>query len=107
MRLTIFFLLRTLPAWLALPREDRDRLAADALEASGLTACGAVRMFDAEAFNAEITDILTVETDDLRAFYFAVERLRDTPLLAHPYFEIRAIVPAIEDGFRHFAARSS
>lgn len=44
------------------------------------------------------------ETDDLRDYYFAVERLRDSPIFAHPYFEIVDIIPAIEDGFRAFEA---
>lgn len=107
MRLTIFFLLRTTPAWLALPRDERDALAVECLDRCDLSDCGTVRLFDAEAFNADVTDIMTVETDDLAAFYFAVERLRDTPLLAHPYFEVRTILPSVEDGFRAFAASTT
>ena len=63
-----------------------------------------LRYFDAEAFSGKCTDVAMFETEDLQAYYFAVERLRDTPLFSHPYFEVVKIIPAMEDGFRAFEA---
>lgn len=43
-----------------------------------------------------------VETDDPARHYGFMERLRDTPLLHEPYFEVLQIIPAIEDGYRDY-----
>lgn len=103
---TIFLLLRALPAWLQLPRAERQRIAqaalAQALGEGGLT----FRFFDAEAFHARVSDIACFETQDLERYYFAMERLRDSPLFAVPYFEMQEIVPAIEQGHRRFEAHA-
>ena len=44
------------------------------------------------------------ETQDPAAYYFAIERLRDSPLFTIPYFEVVDIVPTLEDGFQAFEA---
>jgi hypothetical protein len=98
----IFVLLRALPSWLSLPRSRRNEIASAALAGALTDASVKLRHFDAEAFTAVCSDISVFEADDLTAFYFAMERLRDTPLFAEPYFELIQIIPAIEDGFRRF-----
>ena len=99
---TVFVLLRALPAWLALSREQRrnigDQAVGSSLEGSRVT----IRHFDAEAFTAFCSDLSVFETDDMATFYSVMERLRDSPLFAKPYFEFVQILPAIEDGFRLF-----
>jgi len=96
-----------LPSWLRLSRADRnaigstalaDALKDDALKDDAVT----IRNFDAEAFTGFCSDVAAFEADDLIDFYFVMERLRDSALFAKPYFELVQIVPAIEDGFRHF-----
>ena len=102
---TVFILLKALPAWLRLAREERGRIA-DAAFAAAFSEGGiSFRHFDAEAFNARASDVAMFETDDLRAYYFAIERLRDTPIFTQPYFELVEILPAIEDGYREFEGR--
>jgi len=71
---------------------------ADALKDGLVT----INHFDAEAFSGACSDVSVFETDDLMAFYFAMERLRDSALFAEPYFEIVQIIPAIPEGFRQF-----
>ena len=107
MTYTIFLHLRALPAWLALPRTERDAVAAEALLLADFDRAGSLRFFDAEAFTARCSDIAMVTTADLQAFYFAIERLRDTALFATPYFELVSILPCIENGFQHFAAEAA
>lgn len=91
-----------LPSWLRLSRADRNAIGstalADALKDDAVT----IRNFDAEAFTGFCSDVAVFEADDLIDFYFVMERLRDSALFAKPYFELVQIVPAIEDGFRHF-----
>jgi len=104
MRWTVFMLLKTRPDWLALNRTDRARIAGEAFASALPDDRVRLRYFDAEAFSGKCTDVAMFETDDLQAYYFAVERLRDTPLFSHPYFEVVEIIPAMEDGFRTFEA---
>ena len=98
--LTLFLLVRALPAWLALPRAERRRIAEAAAPDAGLP----LRQFDCEAFSAMCSDIWMLDGAPAGALNAAMERLRDTPLFAHPYFEWVAILPAIEDGWRAFEA---
>lgn len=106
-RFTIFVLLKTLPAWLALPRPRRNEIAAAAFADALRDGSVGIRHFDAEAFSALCTDVAVFDAGDLLAFYAVMERLRDSPFFTVPYFEAVAIVPAIEDGFRHFEAAAA
>lgn len=106
MKLTVFLLLEATPAWLALSREERSQIAdpamADAFARPGLSC----RYFDAEAFHARISDVAMIEADSPQDYYFAIERLRDSDLIARGYFRMVDIVPAYEDGFRAYEAAS-
>lgn len=103
-RWAIFVHLRTTPAWLALPRAERGRIAGAAFAAALPDDRVSLRYFDAEAFSGRCTDVAMFETTDLAAYYFAIERLRDSPLFTTPYFEVAEIIPTIEDGFQAFEA---
>jgi hypothetical protein len=102
---TIFMALRARPEWLRLSRQERSDIAEEAMATAldGLQV--RIRHFDAEAFSSLCSDISLFETDDLEAYYFAIERLRDSAIFSKPYFDVVAIVPALEDGFRNFEAR--
>ncbi len=63
-------------------------------------------MFDAEAFTSKCTDVAMFQTEDLKKYYFVIEKLRDSILITHPYFEIVEIIPTIEDGFREFESQN-
>lgn len=102
MPFTAFLHLRALPAWLALPRETRGEIAAKALDHALPDNTFTLRFFDAEAFHGRISDVAMLTATDPRAYYFAIERLRDTPLFATPYFDLVDIIPAYENGFREF-----
>jgi hypothetical protein len=92
--------LTALPAWLALTREERGRVVAEEVEpaAAAHPAC-TLRWIDAEAFTATCSDVLLVETEDLRAWTHLWERLRDSSLFAVPYFALEGIVLGVEDGY--------
>ena len=100
MRHAFFLLLRATPAWLRLSRNQR-RALTDLHLAPLLVGPEAVRLryFDAEAFTADASDVMMIETEDPRHHYFFMERLRDSPMFTVPYFELRQIVPAIEEGY--------
>ena len=102
---TIFMLLKARPEWLRLTREERNAIAGAALEESLEGQTVVHRHFDAEAYSGFCSDVAVFETGDPGAYYFAVERLRDTPLFQVPYFDVVAIIPSVEDGFVGFEAR--
>jgi len=102
MKLTLFVMLWASPGWLRLDRAERDRIAGAALGRALPEEGVSLRHFDAEAFHARISDIAVISADSAQQAYFAMERLRDTPLIAEGYFQVVDIVPAYEDGFRHF-----
>jgi len=99
-RYACFVLVKTYPAWLALTRKERAAIAGESLGSTLPKDCGvSLRHFDGEAFSGRCTDVLMFETEDLHAYYLAIERLRDTPLITVPYFKVVDIFPTIEDGY--------
>ncbi len=102
-QLTFFMLLRSSPAWLALSREARAAFIAQTVTPIfGRYPAVAMRFYDAEAFSGRATDVAVFETCDLRAYYFLIDALRDTPFLGLPYFEVLEIIPAVEDGYAEY-----
>ncbi|MFE7194523.1 darcynin family protein [Kitasatospora sp. NPDC057541] len=92
------------PAWLNLPREERGALEAAHIHPVFGKYADRVkaRFFDAEAFHTTFTDFALLETEDLKAYYFLVEELRDSPLVAQGYLVLNDIHIGIEDGFQEF-----
>lgn len=103
MKLTIFLLLAASPKWLALDRSERDDISDAALNAVFCDETITFRFYDAEAFNAHVSDIMVITAETATAYYFAIERLRDTALVANSYWQIVDIIPAYEDGYRAFS----
>ncbi|KPI25322.1 hypothetical protein OV450_7366 [Actinobacteria bacterium OV450] len=92
------------PRWLALPREERNRMRATHIEplftryADRVTA----RFFDAEAFSGSFSDFAVLETADLGAYYFLIEALRDTPLIHEGYLILGEVLLGVRDGFQTY-----
>lgn len=102
---TIFVLLKTTIHWLKLERKVRNKIADDTFLDIFKDTKISLRMFDAEAFTTSCTDIAMFQTEDLKQYYFMIERLRDSILITYPYFELVEIIPTIEDGFRQFESQ--
>jgi hypothetical protein len=106
-RYTAFVLLRALPAWLNLSREKRREIAASVQSTVFDGPDVKVRYFDAEAFSARVSDVAMFEFSDMKAYYFMMEKLRDSPMLTFPYFHVEEIIPAIENGYQAFEAEQA
>ncbi len=104
MKMTVFLMLRAAPSWLQLARNTRNGIAEKALAAAFPDGRCSLRFFDAEAFHARVSDVAMIEAESAKDYYFAIERLRDSPLIAEGYFELVEVIPAFEDGFRQFEA---
>lgn len=108
-RVAFFILLRALPDWLALDRNERrtawqtQALLATLADPAKISA----RFFDAEAFTARCSDVLLIETRDIDAHNDFMEALRDSPVFSKPYFDLVDIIPAIEGGFQRYEARTT
>lgn len=105
---TLFMLLRSQPAWLALDRPARRAFVAEQVQpAFAAWPQVAMRYYDAEAFHGRCTDVMVFETADLIAYNHLIEALRDTDFLGGvPYFEVVDIIPALEDGWRAYEAEA-
>lgn len=100
-----FLMVQVLPAWLRLPRSERNRLfESEVLSLLPKHPGVSLRHFDCEAYTAICSDVLMLAVPDARALHFFVEALKDSALITEPYFELRQIIPAWEDGFRAYEA---
>ncbi len=106
MKYTVFVLYQALPAWLALSRPQReaffDRKATPIFAKYEKDV--QVRLFDAEAFHAQVSDVMVISCNDLNAYYFFMEALRDTELFSKPYIELKDVIISRENGFRDYEA---
>jgi hypothetical protein len=57
-----------------------------------------MRFFDAEAFSAEVSDVILWETPQVMAYQAVVEDLRET-MFWGTYFEVVGIVASVENGY--------
>ncbi len=94
-----FMSVRTTPDWLLLIPKERFAFLDDVIRPILVKhPTVTMRYFDAEAFTAQVTDVLLWETADVMAYQAVVEDLRET-LFWGTYFEVVSIVPAIENGY--------
>ncbi len=100
--LHIFMLVKATRHWLDLPTKDRLAFLRNDT-APLITARPEVRLryFDAEAFSARISDIMLWETEDLSAWQWLCDNLRETKFWNY-YFEVLEILPSLEANY--FAA---
>ncbi|PRP68941.1 Darcynin [Chromobacterium amazonense] len=104
--MTFFALMRVHPNWLRLSRPERRRFEQETLQPIYARFPGVkMRWFDAEAFTTRCSDVAMFEAESVKAFYFLIDALRDSPLMTEPYFEFVDIIPAVEDGFRDYDAQ--
>lgn len=92
------------PRWLALSRPERGAMRAEHIEPVFAAYADRVsaRFFDAEAFHGRFSDFAVLETEALGAYYFLVEALRDTPLIAEGYLSFGEIFLGVADGFAEY-----
>ncbi len=94
-----FMHLRTTTAWLKLSPKDRFAFVGEVIRP--LLAKHpkvSMRYFDAEAFSAEVSDVILWETADVMAYQAVVEDLRET-MFWGTYFEVVGIVASVENGY--------
>lgn len=96
---SIFMLVRTTPAWLALKPEARFEWLDEHIQPL-LAKYSTVKMkfWDTEHFNARISDVIMFETQDLAAYRMLIERMRETDFW-DTYFQIVEILPGIENAY--------
>ena len=94
-----------LPSWLSLSRAERADVISNEVQpaAAAHPECH-IRWIDAESMTALCSDVMIIDTTDLRSWNHLWERLRDSSLFAVPYFELVSIVPGIEDGYADYEA---
>lgn len=93
-------------AWLAMSLADREEFRRVHLDPIFVKYSDRIQAqhYDAEAFSANPTDFMFVQTDDLRAYYFFIEELRETPLFSEGLADIDVIHVGLADGYKDYAA---
>ena len=97
MTYTIFMMMRATEAWLSLSGVDRQQfVGSDLLPIFARHETVNIRLYDAEAFSAPVSDIAVFETDNLPDYMKLIDTLRDSKFYTEPYFEVLQIIPAAE-----------
>ena len=96
---SIFILVKTTPAWLALSPPERFAFLGE--EVQPILAAHpdvTMRFWDTEHFNARVTDVVLFETQNLRSYSMVIEKLRETRFWG-PYFDVVEVLPGIENAY--------
>lgn len=56
--------------------------------------------FDAEAFTTSFSDFMILETEDLGAYYFMMEELRASPMVAKGYVTVSNVIIGINNEYK-------
>ena len=105
MRYGAVVVLRLLPQWLALDRDERAGEATPLLDiVARYQEDVEVEWFDADAIGTGHTDWILCRFDDLDRYHAMWEELRDLPFFAHPYAEIVQVLLGLSDGYRRHEA---
>jgi hypothetical protein len=104
MKYTILLLLKATPKWWGMSKEYRSDMYQRFV--FPLLASYAeylqVQVYNAEAFHAQVSDFLVVETTHLEKYYQFLQQLKSTPLFSGEFFEFQDVVMGAENGFRRF-----
>lgn len=95
-------LLAAEPAWLALPREERNMKALAGRAVLSRHAEVKVRWLDADGIGGRYTDMLLCEMDGLWSYHRLMEELRDTELFSRPYFRIVDVQLGLENAYEAY-----
>lgn len=104
MKYTVFLGYRFEREWFTRTREERKKFEAEHVTPLFAKYAGKLdmRFYSAAAFTTQFTNFVLIETEELKHYYFLIEELRDSPLLAQGLATITDIFTGIEDGFPQF-----
>lgn len=60
------------------------------------------QVFNSEAFHSSVSDFISIETQNLQAYYEFMQKLKATRLFAGEYFELQDLLMGAENGFKDF-----
>ena len=92
------------PSWLALTREERGRWAEIIGDICDRHPRVSVEWFDADGLSGRHSDFATFRFDELEAYQFVWDALRDTALFTKPYWRIVDVVLGRLQGYKAYEA---
>lgn len=95
------------PAWLGLSRSERASWAARLAAILERHPDVSLRWFDADALSGAHTDFALCEFEDLKAYHFLWEELRDLELFSRPYVRIVDVWLGMERGYEAYEAQAA
>lgn len=95
------------PAWLGLSRDARRDFASRISAILERHPDVDMTWFDADALGSGYSDFTICRFDDLKAYHFLWEELKDTELFSRPYLRIIDVTLGIEQGYEAYEAQSA
>lgn len=95
------------PAWLALSRDERGRWAEKVGEVAARHPNVAMDWFDADALAGRYTDFVICRFEEIAAYHFLWEELRDLEIFSRPFVRIVDVVMGLERGYEVYEAHAA
>lgn len=104
MEYTIILKVTFANSWLALSRDERKAFETEHVQPIFAKYHDRVRgrFYDSEAFDARFSDFIILTTSDLKYYFFLIEELRDSAILADGHVAFDDVVLGIENGHAYF-----
>jgi hypothetical protein len=104
MKYQVLLLLKATAKWLGLSKTYREKIYTDIMFPLFISFKTdlKIQLFNAEAFHSGVSDVITIETENLEIYYHFLRQLKGSRIFSEEYFELRDIVVGMENGFRRF-----
>ncbi|HRH60362.1 MAG TPA: hypothetical protein PL045_07315 [Chitinophagaceae bacterium] len=104
MKYHILVMMKATPKWLAMSKTYREKFFTDVVYPLfiSFTPQLQIQLFSAEAFHANVSDYITIETTELQHHYQFMQQLRSSRIFSDGYFELADVIVSAENGFRKF-----
>jgi len=102
MKYSVLLMLSAKPGWLVMNKDYRTNMFDQFLFPllSSYSDQIQFRVYNSEAFHAEISDFIILETINLENYYHFIKELKATKLFTGEYFKLNDIVLGAENGFK-------
>jgi hypothetical protein len=104
MKYSILLLTQSTPKWLSFSKEYRNRIFSEIVYPllQKYTDRLNIQVFSAEAFHANVSDYLLVETIDMEYYYRFIQELKSSKIFSEELFILKDVIVSSENGFREF-----
>ncbi len=104
MKYSILLMMQSTPRWLAYSKDFRNRIFTENVYPllQKFTDRLNIQVYSSEAFHAQVSDYIQVETTDMDYYYRFLQQLKSSKIFSEELFVLKDVIVSAENGFKEF-----